>query len=241
MTAATSRVRTTTADDRPGALAVALFVAGIMVAGLVTLALLWSGSGPYEDLARANRVTSVEMLSHGPGGDAPTTVTLPRLVELHQEWQGYVTGGRADPPRTFGRDLWTDDEYRHMADVRRVFETAKLMIPVGLLVMLVRLQRARAKGSRAMWRLVRDGSLVAAILVAVIGIVAVVAFEPLFLGFHYLFFPQGNFLFDPATSNLVRLYPDWYWEGISLRVGVSFIAVALGLAALAHLRLRAAK
>jgi len=71
--------------------------------------------------------------------------------------------------------------------------------------------------------------------------VAIFAFEPLFLAFHYVFFPQGNFLFDPATSNLIRLYPDWYWEGISLRVGLSFIAVALGLAGAASLRLRTAK
>jgi uncharacterized membrane protein len=71
--------------------------------------------------------------------------------------------------------------------------------------------------------------------------VATVAFEPLFLAFHYVFFPQGNFLFDPATSNLVRLYPDWYWEGISLRVGLSFVLLALVVAGVAHLRLRTAK
>ena len=114
-------------------------------------------------------------------------------------------------------------------------------VPVGLFLLIVRLQRARTASSRAMWRLLRDGSLIAAVSVATIGIVAVVAFEPLFLAFHYLFFPQGNFLFDPATSNLIRLYPDWYWEGISLRVGISFIAVSLGFVALAHARLRRAK
>ena len=43
------------------------------------------------------------------------------------------------------------------------------------------------------------------------------------------------------SVDLIRLYPDWYWEGMSLRVGLSFIAVALGLAGVAHLRLRAAK
>jgi hypothetical protein len=37
------------------------------------------------------------------------------------------------------------------------------------------------------------------------------------------------------------LYPDWYWEGMSLRVGLSFIGLALGLGAVASLRLRAAK
>ena len=85
------------------------------------------------------------------------------------------------------------------------------------------------------WRCRRSHD--AAFIGWVIGVIAAFAFEPLFLLFHYVFFPQGNFLFDPATSNLVRLYPDWYWEGITVRVGVSFLAGALALAALAHLRL----
>jgi len=221
------------------ALELALFAGALLVAGLVVSAIAWSGAAAYEQMARANGVSSVEMVTHGPGGDAPVAVPLTRLIELHNEWSSYVLGGRTIPPQT-GRDFWTDDERAHMADVRRVFDAAKFAIPVGLLVLVIRLQRARARGAREMWMLVRDGALWSVGLVAVIGVVAVVAFEPLFLAFHYLFFPQGNFLFPPS-SNLIRLYPDWYWEGITLRVGLSFIAVALGLAALAQLRIRAAK
>ena len=221
------------------AVELALFAIALAVAGLVVSALLWSGTATYEDLARANGVTSVEMFSHGPGGDVSVPQTLASLVELHRQWSAYVTWGQ-ELPTFFGRSLWTDDEVSHMKDVQGVFAMAKLAIPVALFVIVVRLQRARLRGPSEMWRLVRDGSVGAAIAVAVIGLVAAVAFEPLFLAFHYLFFPQGNFLFPP-TSNLIRLYPDWYWEGITLRVGLSFIAVALALAGLAHLRLHAAK
>jgi uncharacterized membrane protein len=73
--------------------------------------------------------------------------------------------------------------------------------------------------------------------VAVIGIAAAVAFDPLFLLFHEMFFPQGNFLFG-ADSNLIRLYPEWYWQGITAGVGLSFIGVALLVAAAAHSALR---
>jgi integral membrane protein (TIGR01906 family) len=128
-----------------------------------------------------------------------------------------------------------------MVDVRHVFDVAKLGIPTGIFIIIVRLQRARLRGSRAMWRLVRDGSVVAFALVAVIGIAAALAFDQMFLLFHAIFFPQGNYLFDPATSDLIRLYPDWYWEGITLRVGVSFLAGAVVLASLAVMRLRATK
>ena len=128
-----------------------------------------------------------------------------------------------------------------MSDVRGVFDGAKLLIPAGLFVMAIRLQRARMRSAEAMLRLVRDGAVVAGIALAVVGIVAAFAFEQAFLLFHQVFFPQGNFLFDPATSNLVRLYPDWYWQGITFRIGLSFLAVAAAVAVAASIGLRRAR
>lgn len=225
-------------SERPNLLALVLLVAGLLVSGLVVFALVWSGVGPYADMARDNGVPEITFVRRDGGS---LSFDLVAVLDVHRRWSQYVTGGTSEPP-TFEADVrFTDDEYAHMADVRGVFATARFLVPVGLFLVIVRLQRARAASPRAMWRLLRDGSLIAAVVVTLIGAVAVFAFEPLFLAFHYVFFPQGNFLFDPATSNLVRLYPDWYWEGISLRVGLSFIAVTLGLAALAHARLRWAK
>ena len=216
----------------------ALYASALAVVGLVVGAILWSGEAPYRDLAVANGVRSYEFVLQPPL--ERQVMDLNGAVVLHEQWSRYVTGGSAEPPRP-EPSLFTDDEYSHMADVRGVFDVAKFAIPVALFVIIVRLQRARLRGARAMWQLVRDGSATAAVAVAVLGVLAVVAFEPLFLAFHQVFFPQGNFLFDPRTSNLIRLYPQWYWEGISLRVGLSFIALALAMAAVAQLRLRAAK
>ena len=215
----------------------AIFTLALAIAGLVVAAAQWSGEEPYRDLARDNGVLEYEFSLRPPL--SRQVMDLNGGVILHGQWSRYVTGASAQPPRP-DPPLFDDDEYAHMADVRRVFEVAKLAVPVALFVMVIRLQRARLRGGRATWELVRDSGVAAAIVVAVIGVVSVVAFEPLFLAFHYLFFPQGNFLFPP-TSNLIRLYPDWYWEGISLRVGLSFIAFALALAGAAQLRLRAAK
>ena len=128
-----------------------------------------------------------------------------------------------------------------MADVRRVFDGAKILIPAGLFVMAIRLQRARAHSAEAMLRLVRDGAIAAGVTVTAVGIVAALAFDQAFLLFHEVFFPQGNFLFDPATSNLLRLYPDWYWQGITIRIGLSFIALAAVVAVAASLGLRRAR
>ena len=99
------------------------------------------------------------------------------------------------------------------------------------------MERARRRGDAL--RLVRAGALIAAGIVALIAVAAAVAFDPLFLLFHEVFFPQGNFLFAP-DSNLIRLYPEWYWQGITAGVGLSFVAVALLVAGAAHIALRRA-
>jgi uncharacterized membrane protein len=88
---------------------------------------------------------------------------------------------------------------------------------------------------------VRDGAVAAGAVALALGLIAALAFEQAFLLFHEVFFPQGNFLFDPATSNLVRLYPDWYWQGITFRIGLSFIAVAAAVAVAASAGLRRAR
>jgi len=219
------------------AIELAIFSIAFAVVGLVVFALVWSGEAPYRDIARANAVTRFVFVLP-PDGRQETD--LETAVAVHGEWSRYVTGGTNEPPRST-RPPFTDDEYAHMSDVRRVFDGAKLAVIGGIVVIIVRLQRARTRAPAEMWWLVRGGTLAAAAGVVLVGLIAVVAFEPLFLAFHYVFFPQGNFLFDAATSNLVRLYPDWYWEGMTLRIGASFIALALVLAGLAIVRLRGAK
>ena len=122
-----------------------------------------------------------------------------------------------------------------MADVRAVFRGAEYAGALALLVLIFRVQRARRRGDAL--RFVRAGSLIGSGIVAVIAIAAAVAFDPLFLLFHEVFFPQGNFLFAP-DSNLIRLYPEWYWQGVTAGVGLSFIAVSLLVAGAAHIALR---
>ncbi len=222
-------------NTSPGKVETALFAVGFAIASLVLLALMWSGAGPYADMARASGVNGTTFRN----GDVEASVSLDAMSEIHRQWAAFVTGGVADAPR-FEPPLFTEDEHSHMTDVRRVFDGAKLLIPAGLFVMAIRLQRARSRSAATMFRLVRDGAISALVAVTVVGIVAVVAFDAAFLMFHQVFFPQGNFLFDPATSNLLRLYPDWYWQGITLRIGLSFIGLAAAVAVAAVVGLRRA-
>jgi integral membrane protein (TIGR01906 family) len=218
---------------------VAVFAIALTVFGLVALALIWSSDWAYAGFAQATGNTRTTFVRPAggldPAGEIP--LTLDDLRDWHSRWTSYVIGLTDQPPNAGpGGPLFTPDEYAHMADVRTVFRGAEVAAVLALFVGAYRISRARRRGEAL--RLVRAGALVAAGIVAIIGLAAVVAFDPLFLLFHDVFFPQGNFLFDPATSNLLRLYPEWYWQGITAGVGVSFIAVALLVAAAAHIALR---
>jgi integral membrane protein (TIGR01906 family) len=218
---------------------VAVFAIALAVFGLVALALVWSGDSAYALLANLNGVTQTTFILPASPVDSrsvETPIDLPAAISWHHAWSAYVTGASTQPAISFGLPVFSQDEYAHMADVRAVFRGAEYAAALALFILVFRVERARRRGEAL--RLVRAGSLIAAGIVAAIGVAAAVAFDPLFLLFHEVFFPQGNFLFDPATSNLVRLYPDWYWQGITFRIGLSFIAVAAAVAVAASVGLR---
>jgi integral membrane protein (TIGR01906 family) len=217
---------------------VGVFAIAFAVFGLVALALAWSGDWAYAALANATGNTSATLVVPPEERDAcgkAIVMDLTKLRELHHAWATYVIGA-SEVAAGPACSLFTSDERSHMADVRAVFHGAEVGAVLAFFVAGFRIARARSQGYAL--RLVRAGSLIAAGIVAVIGVAAAVAFEPLFLLFHDVLFPQGNFLFDPATSNLLRLYPEWYWQGITAGVGLSFIAVTLPVAAAAHTALR---
>jgi len=208
---------------------VAIFAIALALVGLVALALVWSGGWAYAALANLNGVRSVEFVGTGP-------TSLDMLLFYHRNWSDYVTGHSAFLTLGPLAGVFTADEFAHMEDVRSVFIGAQTGAVLALGVVVFRLARAGARGDAL--RLLRDGALVAAGLVALVGLTALVAFDQLFLLFHEVFFPQGNFLFDPARSNLLRMYPEWYWQGITAGVAVSFIALALLAALISHSALR---
>ncbi len=214
-----------------------MFAIAFAVFGLVALALIWSGGWAYELMARATghtQTTFIDLAGRGALGSGAFVIDLAGLRRWHEGWASYVIGLSASPPAQSG--FFTADEYGHMADVRTVFRGAEIAAVLGLFVLVYRVAVAGRRGSAL--QLVRAGSLIAAGIVAAIGVAAVFAFDSLFLLFHDVLFPQGNFLFDPATSNLIRLYPEWYWQGITAGVGVSFIVVALLAGCAAHVALR---
>src|SRR5437762_4460396 len=120
----------------------ALFAIAFAVVGLVAFALLWSGDAPYRDIASANGVTRFVFVVP-PDGRQETD--LETAVALHAQWSRYVTGATNDPPRST-QPPFTDDEYSHRSDARRVVDGAKMGAYGGVVVIICRLHRAREGG-----------------------------------------------------------------------------------------------
>ena len=217
-------------------LRVVLLAIGFALVGLIGLVATFDGPDTYRDIARSSEVT--EAVFHAPP-DLVWHVDLNVLVDLHQRALAYVLGDAPLLPALAHTTapLFDDNERSHMADVRAVFQLTKVSFVAGVLIVLGVL-RWTVRPMRL--RLVRDAAISAGIGVAAVAVMAVVAFDPLFMLFHEVFFPQGNFLFPP-DSNLLVLYPDEYWYGVTLRIGFTFAAAMAAVALVATATLRQAR
>ena len=70
----------------------------------------------------------------------------------------------------------------------------------------------RAPDRRPIWRGIRRGGAAVVLGVVVLAIGGLIAFGPLFELFHRVFFPGGNYAFDPRSQRLVQLYPYAFWQ-----------------------------
>lgn len=152
---------------------------------------------------------------------------------------GDLVLGRGDfDVQRAGAPVLNEAERSHMRDVRGVFAGFGLLVLVAAGLLVYAARRARERDSRReLWTGVRNGAAGLAVIVTVLGVLSLVAFDAMFEVFHELFFPAGTFTFDPATSRLVQLFPDRFWSETTLAVGIVCLVAAIGVTWLASRRL----
>lgn len=140
-----------------------------------------------------------------------------------------------------GAPVLSERERSHMRDVRGVFDAFGVLALLSLAVLVVTSIRARDPAARdRLWTAVRRGARGLAVGIAVVGVVAVFAFDAAFEVFHRLFFAAGTYDFDPRTSRLVQLFPDQFWSETTMVVGLVGLILALAIGWFASRRLGAA-
>jgi integral membrane protein (TIGR01906 family) len=160
-------------------------------------------------------------------------VTNPILVDL-------VVGPPDFDVTLDGVAVLNENERAHMRDVRGVFFGFFAVAVVGAVVLALMFLGARGPVARArFWRRLQRTGLVIAAATVLGGVLGLLFFDSAFILFHEIFFPGGNYLFDPGTDRLVQLFPQQFWVESTIGVGVVVIVLALAMAWVARARARA--
>jgi hypothetical protein len=130
-------------------------------------------------------------------------------------------------PGPDGEPFYDVAERGHLADARLLLWLCLVAGAVSLLAIGAALVRAPGDRRRALWRTISRAGAAAAIGVAGLGVISLVAFGTLFSLFHEVFFPGGNWAFDPSTQRLVQLYPFTFWQLAAAALGVLVFLVGL--------------
>ena len=180
-----------------------------------------------------------------------TGISMPGLRDIGQQIRDYFSSDE-EPLEVLATlngvevSLFNEDEVAHMADVKQLFTRTYLVQALSALFLVITGIVAYAKLRRgavrhvASW--VERGAVIASAVIIVIGVASVVAFNQVFLLFHYIGFPQGNFTFNSRTDYLVRVFPNGFWEDITFAIGgMTLIEAGLLFGLVWALRRRAAK
>lgn len=127
-----------------------------------------------------------------------------------------------------GSPVYNTRELRHMVDVKQAVKATlwvwrlslTALIGFGVWAWFGRWWEAYING-------LRRGGWLTVVLVGIIIVFVLAAFNVFFVAFHNVFFPPGTWMFA-WSDTLIRLFPERFWQDIFIYVGA--IALLGGLA-----------
>ncbi|MEF3121133.1 TIGR01906 family membrane protein [Kocuria flava] len=129
-----------------------------------------------------------------------------------------------------GNRLFLPTEVAHMTDVKIVLQVALAAVVVLALVGLVSALYLRARAPGAASGALFFGSWLTVVLLVLLAVAALVAWQQFFTAFHSLFFADGSWTFR-ASDTLIRLYPTQFWTDAAVAVGALTLLGALAVMA----------
>jgi integral membrane protein (TIGR01906 family) len=175
--------------------------------------------------------------------DASAWLRLDRIAT--HAWSDWTVDELVFGPGTWQRldatgvPFFDGSEIAHLQDVRQLLWLTFLAGAIALVAILVLLERSADRDQ--VMAAIGLGGAVVAISVVIIGIVGALAFDPLFELFHEVFFPQGQWAFDPSSQRLVQLYPMVFWQIMAGALGVLMVILGVGAWLAARWALRPAR
>ena len=188
--------------------------------------------------ATANSLWLYEQLFDRNQVPLRTGIGMPGLRDIGAQIQDYFRGD-TEPLEVIATvngvevSLFDANEVSHMADVKRLFGRTYLVQALSAVFLAIAgvaaLVAFRGATARHVASWVKRGAVIAGGVIVAVGAASVVAFNQLFLLFHYIGFPQGNFTFNSQRDYLVRVFPNGFWEDITFVIGALTLVEAAAL------------
>lgn len=172
--------------------------------------------------------------------DAEQTTGIPEseLIRANGKIRDYVNG--ADGPLLITvtnqagdqEQLFNPRETAHMADVRDLVgamftvQVLAIALVLTLAVVMIAMWPPRALAAASLY----GGVLTAAVL-GCVGMLAVTGFDGAWSQFHGIAFSNDLWKLDPDTDHLIQMYPEAFWQRITLFLGAAILLQALILSA----------
>lgn len=159
-------------------------------------------------------------------GTSPATAQQLSDLTVRELYLGPGTFAFSWTPGGVVQPFYDAAEVEHLQAVHVVLFGFLALAAVGAVIIAMGLLTVRR--APWFWRSVSRGAAALGIALLVIGAFAAVAFDQAFTLFHEIFFPGGDWSFDPATEHLVQLYPTPFWElTAGMLVGASVLIGAV--------------
>lgn len=133
------------------------------------------------------------------------------------------------------REVFDERETLHMVDVRKLYQSAKTIAYVFLVISVIGYAMLIYKSKSDMKPLL-DGYMTSNIMLltvgGAIGLFAAVDFDVFWTNFHLLFFKNDLWLLDPETEIMIQMVPEQFFMDLVIGIAVCFVAFMAVLLAL---------
>jgi integral membrane protein (TIGR01906 family) len=145
----------------------------------------------------------------------------------------YFRGGATSETRFMQLPYFSEDEKSHMIDVKHLIRTMQIIYYSAAILSMAlfyycyrRFKDDKFAFIKTLSKSLLYSSIASIVFLVLIFLMSVFSFESVFIMFHQIFFPQGNWTFA-STSLLITLFPKQFFFDISLRIFIYAMFQAL--------------
>ena len=159
-----------------------------------------------------------------------TGILMDDLMDVNNEVREFLLDQRDDLVVYADRNgestlIFKDDEQSHMLDVKNLLADFLVVNYVCTVLLCAALFFTLAKPKEYVIKGLKYGSVGALI----IPVIFVLFFDTMFVIFHEIFFPQGNWMFSLRTSLMVNMYTEPFFLNFCINLGVILLALCIVL------------